>query len=264
MGEAKITSNLYPLFESGRVVKKELLRSLRDYSFGCAGLNYQLYEDGLVAGCRVWVEGDQLVMEPGIIKYQGFLYLITERQKISYKSAEVKQFLKLRMQKKDLSPDYIIYHAELTLNTMEAQENELEICRFLLQAGAKLRDTYKNFEDMGTCYDTVNLIDASWGGFDGQALSPAIITEFAEAILSLPDIQSEDRNIAYLCLSQQGVISRKALDHYIRYRIGEKQTKETHSRREIFEQMCQVIRCLQSGVREPGRRQKERHRILVD
>jgi len=40
MGEAKITSNLYPLFESGRVVKKELLRSLRNYSFGCVGLSF--------------------------------------------------------------------------------------------------------------------------------------------------------------------------------------------------------------------------------
>ena len=44
---------------------------------------------------------------------------------------------------------------------LELGENQMEMCRFYLREGSALRDSYKNFADMSTEYDTVNLICAT-------------------------------------------------------------------------------------------------------
>ena len=36
---------------------------------------------------------------------------------------------------------------------------ELELCRFRLQAGARLRNTYENFSDCVTEFDTIHLVE---------------------------------------------------------------------------------------------------------
>ncbi len=47
--------NLYPLFEQNRILKKELLWSLRDYSFSHIQLEYQEYGQGIIQGCGIRV-----------------------------------------------------------------------------------------------------------------------------------------------------------------------------------------------------------------
>ena len=47
--------NLYPLFERNRILKKELMWSLRDYSFTHIQLEYQAYADGMIKGCDLEV-----------------------------------------------------------------------------------------------------------------------------------------------------------------------------------------------------------------
>ena len=46
--------NLYPLFERNRVLKKELLWALRDYSFGQLQLKYADYGDGEQSDVARW------------------------------------------------------------------------------------------------------------------------------------------------------------------------------------------------------------------
>ena len=53
MDEVKEMQNLYPLFERNRILKKELLWSLRDYSFSQIQLEYQEYGQGIIQGCLV-------------------------------------------------------------------------------------------------------------------------------------------------------------------------------------------------------------------
>lgn len=73
--------NLYPLFERKRILKKELLWSLRDYSFAHFRLEYQEYGQGLLQGCGVAVQGGELVVGPGMIKYGDFICLVTEEER---------------------------------------------------------------------------------------------------------------------------------------------------------------------------------------
>lgn len=122
--------NLYPLFERNRILKKELLWSLRDYSFSHVQLEYQEYGQGILQGCQIQVRGSQLAVGPGIIKYGGFICLMMEEQLIEYEPAKQTQYLKLKIDIDRRSPDYILYQIDLFLDLKGKQnDNEFEVCR---------------------------------------------------------------------------------------------------------------------------------------
>lgn len=76
--------NRYPLFAGGRILKKEALWDLRDYSYGGIQLYYMDYTDGIVRGCNVRVEDNCLVVGKGILKYGDFLYLLQEEARVPF------------------------------------------------------------------------------------------------------------------------------------------------------------------------------------
>lgn len=268
--------NLYPLFERNRILKKELLWSLRDYSFAHIQVEYQEYGQGVLQGCRVEVQGGELVIHPGIVKYVQFICLITEEERISYVPMDHWQFLKIRIEKEDSSPDYIAYKIEILLDTNQVQnENEFELCRFYLKPGAQLRDQYTSFQDLGTEYDTVNQIHAAWGGVGGSALAPAITRSFACAILESKNSTAEDCSFAYFCLSLPGAVPAYVLDNYIRRKAGGRaEMAAGGSERgcvdrqlgngELYQAMCAIIGELGQKNASHMKTTKERRRIIVD
>lgn len=64
--------HIYPAFERGRIMKKELLWALRDYSYSALQLQYQDYPAGIISGCHISVEDDMLIVGKGIVKMSGF------------------------------------------------------------------------------------------------------------------------------------------------------------------------------------------------
>lgn len=256
--------NIYPLFERNRILKKELLWSLRDYSFAHIGLEYQEYGQGLLLGCNIAVQEGKLVVGPGMVKYGGFICLAAEEAQISYIPNTQPQFLKMRIEKDTSSQDYTIYRMELLLDTVEARgENEFELCRFHLKPGAQLRDTYTSFFDMETEYDTINLLHTSWSGLDGETLAPAVSRKFAQAILASENTLPEDRSFAYLCLSRSGAVPLAILDDYVGHRSGDR-VGQMQGRGNIYKGMCLILEEMnKGGIRDKGKA-KEKRRILVD
>ena len=61
-----------PLFERNRILKKEMLWSMRDYGFGGLQLEYQKYADGILRGCEVKVWDSVISVGRGMVKYHGF------------------------------------------------------------------------------------------------------------------------------------------------------------------------------------------------
>ena len=154
---------IYPAFERGRIMKKELLWALRDYSYSALQLQYADYPNGILSGCGIRVEDYYLCVEPGIIKCQEFVFLITGEERVEYSPTERCISLKFRLIEKEVLPDYTRYVTEFILDeNLERQPNEVEICRFKLKTGARLRTEYKDFYDIETEYDTVNLAHATW------------------------------------------------------------------------------------------------------
>ena len=273
--------NLYPLFERNRILKKELMWSLRDYSFTHIQLEYQAYADGMIKGCDLEVRGNELVVGKGIVKYGGFIYLITEEMSIAYEPTERLEILKMKMETDKRSEDFIAYRVTLFLDEItDKKEDELEVCRFRLRRGSRLRNEYKDFEDMATGYDTVNRIEADWGGLHGKALSPSVTEYFSKLVLKENGSTQEDIQFAYLCLNQQEAVSPQVLKHYIGRRleqcgqcVAEPEEAERNrdslregqpGNRELFDGMVQVMdEILENQQQKPGRLTK-RAQIIVD
>lgn len=154
------------------------------------------------------------------------------------------QVLKLQIQLDGSCPDYVSYEMGFCLGLSgEKGEQEFELCRFHLRKGARLRDQYTCFADMGTVYDTVNVIDSDWGGVGGQGLAP------------------EDRMFAYACLDSPGVMPVRILEDYLARRRGR---LEGRQKGELYQAMCAVIEEISRGGRSVGREGKGRRRILVE
>lgn len=60
--------NRYPLFAGGRILKKESLWDLRDYTFAGLQLQYEGYTDGIIQGCGIHVEGMNLIVGQEVCK----------------------------------------------------------------------------------------------------------------------------------------------------------------------------------------------------
>ena len=89
--------NLYPLFVGDRILKKEMLWAVRDRSFMHLDLEYREYGDGILKGCGVRVENGRIIVEPGMIKYGGFIYLMPEHMRSWKPGTEGKSGRRIRM-----------------------------------------------------------------------------------------------------------------------------------------------------------------------
>lgn len=259
--------NLYPLFERNRILKKEMLWSLRDYSFTHMQLEYKEYTDGMIKGCELKVKDGELAVGSGIVKHKGFIYLLTEEMRIPYEHNERLEVLKMKMKVDSRSEDAVRYQLHLFLDEeTEKKEDEIEVCRFHLRKGAELRDSYEDFSDMMTAYDTLNVVDADWGGLEAKTLSPRVTGYFAEQILTESGSRPEDINFAYLCLSQSGTVSRKILEHYISQRLGRVSSRDCgkEGQQELYQGLLEILEKIHNGGQtDAGEREEKRRRILV-
>ena len=242
--------NVYPLFEGNRILKKEMLWSLRDYSFAHIQLEYQEYGQGLLRGCDVRAEDGVLTVAPGLVKCGRFICLLTEETKVSYEAMNRMQYLKLRVMTDSSSADYICYQMEFVLDTLDSkEENEFELCRFHLREGAKLRDAYTGFRDLETEYDTVNRLESDWGGLGGWSVDPVITRCFGESILSGEGGSAEDCQFAYFCLNCAGALPQGMLQRYLARRVnggagingGAGRKDGGMSRKEMYRAMCRIV-----------------------
>lgn len=267
--------NLYPLFERNRILKKELLWSLRDYSFIHMQLEYQAYGDGILSGCELEVKEKELVVGKGIIKHNGFIYLLTEAMTIPYEPTQQLEILKMKMIVDSRSEDFISYRIELFLdNNPVKAKDELEVCRFKLRHGSILRNHYKDFADMATEFDTVDVTEADWGAVGGRTLSPAVTGYFAEQILEESGSQLEDISFAYLCVQRTEAVPIKMLKHYVENRldgmrlernsISDGEETESSNNRKLFDGMVQILEEVR-GNREYGKEHMgKRKQIIVE
>lgn len=268
--------NIYPLFERNRILKKEHLWSLRDYSFAHVQMEYRSFEDGILDGCEPAVRGEELVIGEGMVKHGGFIYLVTEEMTVPYEPTGELTVLKLRMGEDRQPGDFIRYRLEPFLDgNAEKKEDELELCRFKLRHGSRLRDCYKDFDDMVTEYDTVDVTEAEWGGPGGRTLPPAVTGYFARLVLEENGSSPEDISFAYLCLSLQRAVPKRVLEHYIRNRLAgmgvvwsgtetEGGAADARRNRRLFDGLARILDGIRGNRVRGQERKGDRHRIWID
>lgn len=255
--------NIYPLFERNRVLKKELLWALRDYSFTHMQMEYEEYAEGMLSGFHTRVEDGRLIVGKGLVKYKDFIYLVTQEERVAYEVFEEPVSVKMKFYTKQETQDYIIYGMELAVDhDMELKDNEMEICRYRLQDGAELRDMHTCLEDMDTEYNTLNFLSATWGGMRERTMPPVVMRRFARELLGTGNIQSEDMCFAYLCLDQRGTVSMEIIRDYV-MRKGKIGTKKADNK-DIFRGLCDIVREAGGFRADKGRKKDGRRMILVD
>lgn len=241
--------HIYPAFERGRIMKKELLWALRDYSYSALRLQYQDYSDGIISGCRLKVRDNQLIVGTGIIKCQDFIFLLTEEEQVSYAPTEVFVSLKFRVKFKEEIPDYTRYTTEFALDrNLTCAPNELEMCRFKLKEGAKLRAEYKDFYDIQTEFDTVNLANADWAGRGEKTLSKEITDCFARKVLECREAAKEDVQFAYLLLQSREAVAREMIEAYISRKTEKRKGDRKLEKEELFGKMEGILDGIRKGI----------------
>lgn len=242
--------HIYPAFERGRIMKKELLWALRDYAYSALQIKYQKYANGILSGCRIHPEGSTLRIAPGMIKCADFIFLITGEERVSYAPSGEYTSLKLRLKKKEDLPDYTRYLTEFVLDeSLERRKNEIELCRFKLKEGAVLRTEYKDFYDIQTEYDTVNLANATWSCAGQNTLSKDITDYFAQKVLECEKAEEQDIQFAYFLLQGQEAADYRILTDYIRRKTSESvQDVRKISTEEAFEKLVDILDGIRKGT----------------
>jgi len=253
----------YPLFERGRIMKKELLLGLRDYSFGLARVQFDDWTDGIISGCAISVTDTHLTVEPGILKFNQFVYVMTEPQHISYEPTERTTVVKVRFSTSaDSGVDYVGYRGKLVLDPETTLlENELELCRFKLKQGSRLRCDYTGFEDIQTEYDTINLAHATWAGIERPGIALPILRQFAREALQCSLAEPWDVTFCSQCMSGE-IVHRSVIEAYVTAH-GE-HVSGTESNAGIYDMLERILSKLRANARRPQNAGRKRMSISVE
>lgn len=254
---------IVPLFNSGHILSQEMLEALSDYSYCFGEFIHIGYADGIISGCGLTVARDAIIINQGILRFHGKLFLIKEAVPVEYQPANAIRVLKVRYLGENRGESLITYSMDIVLEEdCVIQEGQIELCRFTLQSGARLRYEYVDFEDRNTQYDTLNTIHSPFAAPGGSTLSPDITRAFAREMLSCSLECQTDIGFCLGLLSRREPVDAEAMSAYIRLRTG--QNAELRSNQELYEGLLYILKRIKSGspVAEEPAPQKRRTIIV--
>lgn len=221
-------------------VKKEIMQCLRDIALDEQNIRYHEHTDGIIAGCGLVEESMKVGLVNGIVKFAGRLYKLKEKTLVSYEPTDNWTALKLRFSPQMQHREYVHYVAELALDvSLDLKPNEMEMGRFKLKTGSRLRTTYKDFWDMGTEYDTVNLLYVRQAALYATTLSPAITMHFAREAFQYAAEYPLDAAFCTACLQNGGPVSRELIQRYVCIRIGREYSEMDNA--ELHRGLAQIL-----------------------
>ncbi|WP_046226790.1 hypothetical protein [Paenibacillus dauci] len=211
----------YPRFEKGRVLKTEMLASVRDYPRSLVDVRYHEYSDGIITGAQVTVNERELTIAPGLIKHQGRLYVLEQQQHIEYDATGVETILKVRFYENGSDRDFERYTGEIVLEEEIDSNSEIELGRFKLKHGAVLRSEYVDFADLVTEYNTFHTIHIQYSGIGEATVSPFVFRWFARELFAQGASHPNPLDLSFglMCLNEER-IQRAAVLSYLSARFG--------------------------------------------
>ncbi|MCI8379900.1 MAG: DNA and RNA helicase [Lachnospiraceae bacterium] len=231
-----------PLFCKGRVLKKESLEALRDFPVRFARLGLSDWADGVLFGYDISYEcgregnGGQLVIDAGAVWQEGEIVL-TEQKILPFDKYDQPAVVRLRLYPASYTDDFYVRPYELCLEGGEPEDGGLELGRFRLSEGAELRKEYRDLQDFGTAYNTLNITGIPYAGPGGTTVSPVLLRAFAHTVMESDSAGSLDVNFALLCLNHPPV-SRECVLRYVSRRLCTPYRELTHG--EIYERLVRI------------------------
>lgn len=256
--------NKYPLFNEGRLLKIEMLEELRDFPREFFNVQFSGYSDGIIYGCHMDVTDDHIVVKKGIIKYQDTLYLLKEEKKIQYECNNKLMTLKVKFLQTVNEKDFIKNSTEVYLSEKsELEVNEIELCRFKLRTGAKLRINHLDFNDLSTEYDTVNIINVPYAAYGDSSLNPEVLRRFGRELLECNLNEPWDISFAMMCVQSKEAVQKEIIISYLLYKLNI-ETKD-YKNIDLYYYLLDVLKSAKDGAGSHGRRGTGRFKkILID
>ncbi|EKQ50994.1 MULTISPECIES: hypothetical protein [unclassified Clostridium] len=256
--------NRYPIFNSGRLLKIEMLEELRDFSREFFDAQFKGYSDGIISGCDLEVSDNYIKISKGIIKYHGVIYLLKKDSRLEYTCSNKLTILKVKFLPEMQDSDFRMNSTEMSLTeNLELGENEIEICRFKLRVGAKLRINHTDFTDLSTKYDTVNTIYAPYAAYGDSSLNPDILRRFGLELLGCNLNEPWDISFAMMCVQSKEAIQKEIIISYLAYKLNIENRE--YSNEDLYYYLLDVLRSAKDGAGSHGRRGSGRFKkILID
>lgn len=235
---------VYPQFEKKRLLRGEMLEQLRDYPKNYLKMSFRGYGNGIVAGCEITWDNERLTIAPGIILYKDNLYTMEMPYEMECAALDRIRYLKVQFLAEERGSSSVVGNTRISLDTEKPNEAcEIELCRFRLQEGAKLRDEYEDFEDYSTIYDTINLIHVLYAADGNSTLNPRLLMTFAKEMISKDSSNLMDCVFSMSVLANSGHVSRDFIQEYVFNRTGER-AEENYS---LYRGLLNILKSQKPG-----------------
>lgn len=232
--------NVYPVFERKRLLKVEMLSNLRDYPRELFEIMYQNYSNGVFAGTGLRVSGNAITIGSGILYWMGIPYTMRKEYSLPYEATEQLAYLKVKFLEKQDGVEQQTYLTQIYISAEPAEdEQELELARFKLQKGARLRTEYTDFFDYNTEFDTLNRIFMPYASAGKSTIWPEVMKTFARTLLDHSAKNPLDSTFGLSCLQSERGISSEMLCRYLNMRLDE--NRDTYSNREIYQALGRIL-----------------------
>lgn len=232
--------NIYPIFESKKVLKKEMLENLRDYPRTLFDIQYQGYSDGILYGCGLESADTELTVLPGVILFKGIPYFLEEPCAVPCEAQGTLTYIKVCFADRESGAGREEYRGQICLDGQEPDPaRELEIGRFKLQPGARLRTSYVDLGDYVTEYDTVNRIHVPYAAPGRPAVWPQILGRFAEEMAHRGPAGPWDCAFCMGCMQRQETMPYEAVKTYLDIKLD--QDKE-YTNEQVYRALLRILR----------------------
>lgn len=234
-----------PVFKDAHILRKTMLEALSDYAYFSQRLVYQGYGDGILSGCELTAAQDGVILNEGTVLYKGEMFLIKEPAKVPYFPTNTTTILKLYISEAKEEHSLLYRELDLKLTEEDIAGEGIELCRFKLQEGARLRFWYQDFFDRQTEFDTLNIIYAPYAVKGGSSLSPEITKAFAKEMLSVKNLPTEDVQFCLQLLGRERPAAKEMLAAYIRWREGKELEEESNEA--LYKGLARILKKAESG-----------------
>lgn len=248
-----------PLFEKHTVLRAKALNDTLRGALETVNQIYADYSDGIVKELEMEQQMDYLVIKSGMLLYRGRLYYLEKEISLKLPQNNTKQIVKIRFLEMQNMDGIKKYSTDVYMDENEvARNDELELCRFQYQVGAKLRNDYTSFKDMSAGYNIINVLNAQYAAPGGSTISTLITKRFSDEMLEKNLTDAFDISFCLECQRMQP-ISKKVILSYLSHKSGSE--KKDLDNQHIYQELQKILDS--EGNRRPERAQAREQRMII-